>query len=396
LTTRSTPAAAPDASDMSAATAEKIVDFALLTTSPSVTFELQGHAGEPLLNFDVVRHLVEYAVSRNKRAAGKMLTFKLLSNFTGMTKEAAQWLIANDVLVRTTFDGPSSVHDWNRKWTRGSSHAEVVRWIEYFHRAYQELGRDPGVWHVDTLTITTRKTIEAWREVVDEHVARSLPSLCLRALDPVRFEAETWATIGYTAEEYFDFYRRVLDYVVELNRRGVPITERMAAIFATKILTSEDPGVVDIQSPCGDGTSQIAYNVDGRLFPSDEARVMDAMGDPIFEIGHVEDQTLEGVVRHPTVRAIAAASLLDAQPQCADCWNKPFCGFSPVHNFVTQGDLFGQRPRCFQCKEHMAVSRRLFELLANDSDGATAEILKRWASTRSRFVNDARTLQNAP
>jgi hypothetical protein len=78
---------------------------------------------------------------------------------------------------------------------------------------------------------------------------------------------------------------------------------------------------------------------------------------------------------------------------CADCWNKPFCGFSPVHNFVTQGDLFGQRPNCFQCKQHMAVSKKLFELLASDSDGSTADMLKRWASARSRFINDSRTLQ---
>jgi His-Xaa-Ser system radical SAM maturase HxsB len=381
---------------MSAATAEKIVDLALQTTSPAVAFELQGHGGEPLLNFDVLRRLVEYAVERNKRAAGKTLTFRLLSNFSAMTEKAAQWLITNDVFVRTTFDGPPGVHDWNRKWMRGSVHADVVRWIEHFERAYKELGRDPATWQVDTLTVTTRRTIEAWREVVDEHVARGLRSICLRPLDAARFDRETWSEIGYTADEYLDFYRRVLDYVVELNGRGVQLSERLASIVAAKILTSEDPGVVDIQSPCGDGIGQIAYDVDGRLFPCDEARVLDALGDPIFALGRAGEVTLEGVVRHPTVRAIAAASLLDAQPMCADCWNKPFCGFSPVHNFVSQGDLFGQRPHCFECKEHMGVSRRLFELLSNDDGGANAELLKRWASARSRFATDTRTLVDAP
>lgn len=398
VTRRSAPANGGTAadSDMSAALAEKVVDFALQSTSPAVTLELQGDAGEPLFNLDVVRHLVEYALTRNQRTTGKALTIRLLSNFRAMTEEAAQWLIANDVLVRTTFDGPASVHDWNRKHLRGSAHADVVRWIEYFNRAYQDLGRDAGAWHVDTVTVVTRRTLEAWREVVDEHVARKLPSLCLRPLDAARYPAATWAEIGYTVEEYVDFYRRTLDYIVELNRRGVAIAERMATIFSTKIMSAEDVGVVDIQSPCGDGTSQVAYDVDGRVFPSDEARVVSAMGDPIFELGHVGNLSAEGLVRHPTVRAIAAASLLDAQPMCSDCWNKPFCGFSPVHNFVTQGDLLGQRPHCFQCKQHMAVSRKLFELLADDSGGANAEILKRWASTRSRFVNDSRTLLDAP
>ena len=389
-------AAGPNDGDMTTATAEKIVDLALQGTSPAITFELQGHVGEPLFNFEVLRHLVDYAVGRNKRTAGKTLTFKLISNFTGMTEEAAQWLIANDILVQTIFDGPAAVHDWNRKWIPGSAHADVVRWLEYFNRGYSDRGSDSGSLQVDTRTITTRKTMEAWREVVDEHVARGLSSISLQALDAARFDRETWATIGYTIEEYVDFYRRVLDYTMDLNRRGVEITDRLASIFVTKILTSEDPGVVDIQSPCGDGTAQIAYDVVGRIFPSDEARVLHAAGEPLFELGQLGGLTLEDVARHPTVRAIAAASLLDAQPMCADCWNKPFCGFSAVHNFVTQGDIFGQRPHCFQCKQHMAASRKIFEALANDSDGTTAEILKRWAARKSRFVTDGRTLHDVP
>jgi hypothetical protein len=120
------------------------------------------------------------------------------------------------------------------------------------------------------------------------------------------------------------------------------------------------------------------------------------MGDPIFDLGHVRHLSLTGVVRHPTVRAIAAASLLDAQPMCADCWNKPFCGFSPIRNFVSQGDLFGQRPRCFECKEHKAVSARLFELLADDSVADTAELLKRWAVTAPLLAFDGHASQEAP
>lgn len=382
--------------DMSRETAEKVVDLALQSTSPSITFELQGQGGEPLLNFEVLCHLVDLARSRNQRGAGKTLSFSVASNFSSMTEEAAEWLIANDVLVNTSLDGPASVHDWNRKWKGGSSHADVVRWLEYFSRRYVELGREPGLWHVDALMTTTRRSLEAWREVVDEYVARGLRTIQLRPLNPSRFTADVWATIGYSAQEYLDVYRRALDYIVELNRQGVEIVERMAAIFVTKILSADDPGVVDIQSPCGAGTGEIAYNFDGRVFPSDEARAVDAAGDPLFELGHVENLTIPDLLRHPTVRALAASSLLDAQPMCADCWNKPFCGVSPVYNFVTQGDLFAQRPLSFKCKEHMAVSAKMFEMLVNQSDSATIEILKRWATTSPRLGSDARVSKEAP
>jgi uncharacterized protein len=382
--------------DMSAETAEQVVDFALQSTSQALTFELQGGTGEPLKNFDVLRHLVEFARSRNRNAAGKTLSFRLLSNFTGMTEEAAEWLIANDVLVTTTLDGPAQVHDWNRKWLGGGSHADVVRWIEYFTRRYGALGRDPSQWRVDALMVTTRRSLDAAREIVDEYVLRGLRCIHLQALERWRFDGDAWAQIGYGVEEYLEFYRRTLDHVLESSRRGVDIMERMASIFLSRILTADDAGIVDLQSPSGAGTGQLVYGVDGQVFPCDEARVVDAGGEAIFALGQVRDLTIPEVVRHPTVRAIATASLLDAQPMCADCWNKPFCGFSPVRNFAEQGDLFGQRPHCSESKEHMGVSRRLFELLSRQDDPETAEILKRWTANLPRFAVDGRAHQAAP
>jgi uncharacterized protein len=381
--------------DMSSETAEQVVDLALQSTSPSITFEFQGQGGEPLLSFDVLRHAVDCARARGVKA-GKTLSFSLVSNFTNMTEEAAEWLIANDVLVCTSLDGPASVHDWNRKWKGGSAHAAVVGWIEYFNRRYGELGHDPRLWHIQALMTTTRRTLEAWREVADEYVARGLRVMHLRPLSPSGFARAAWPTIGYSAQEYLDFYRRTLDYILDLNRRGIEIMEGTASIFLIKILTSDDPGIVDIQSPCAAGTGQIAYNFDGRVFPCDEARMVDAMGDSLFELGHVSHLTVPDVLRHPTVRALAAASLLDVQPMCADCWNKPFCGISPVYNFISQGDLFGQRPRSLECKEHMAVSGRLFEFLGDESDSATAEILKRWTTMSPRLGMEGRALKEAP
>jgi His-Xaa-Ser system radical SAM maturase HxsB len=376
------PAAADARMDLDRETAERIVELALQSTSPSVSFELQGHGGEPLLNVDGVRHLVEFARAANKRAAGKTLGSTLVSNLSRMTEETAEWLIASDVAVRTWLDGPAELRDWNREWTVAGAHADVVRWIEWFGRRYRELGRGPD--HVDARLTTTRRTLSAWREVVDEYVARGLGSIHLRPLSPIGLDADAWKTVGYSVQEYLAFYERAFGYILELNRRGVRFAEGTASTFLNSILPSGDPTAAAIRSPCSAGTSEVAYDVDGQVFPSDEARRVDSFGDPFFALGNVRELSLADVVRHPTVRAIAAASLLDAQPMCADCWNKPFCGISPVSTYVRDGDLFGQRPRCFECKEHMAVARTLFELLANENDRETTELLQGWTTATGR------------
>lgn len=376
--------------DMTSEIADQVVELALQGPSPAMTFEFRGDGGEALLNFAVLRRFVELAQSRNRQTIGKQLRFSVTTDLTAMTDEIAEWLIANDVGVATHLDGPAAVHDANRARIGGSAHADTVRWIEFFNKRYVELGRDPQETHVDVRLRVTRDTIESARAVVDEYVARGLRTIHLHPLDSVRFDSETWAAIGYDAAQYVEFYRGALDYIVELNRRGVELAEGMAAIFLTKMLTTDDPGIVDIQSPYGAGTGQLAYGVDGRVFPCEEARVLDTRGDATFELGRVAHLVVAEIVRHPTVRAIAAASLLDAQPLCAECWNKPYCGFSPVRTYASQGDLFGQRLRCFDCKEHMGVARRLFELLADENDTQGAEIFKRWTALRPPHAIDRR------
>ena len=39
--------------------------------------------------------------------------------------------------------------------------------------------------------------------------------------------------------------------MIELNKQGVEILERYAAIFLTKILSGDDPNFLDIRSPGG-------------------------------------------------------------------------------------------------------------------------------------------------
>jgi radical SAM protein with 4Fe4S-binding SPASM domain len=299
----------------------------------------------------------------------------VLTNFSGMTEEAAEWLAANDVRICTSLDGPAALHDANRKWKHGSTHADVVRWLEWFQRRSPEEKRSAAV---ESLFTVTRQTLSAWRDVVDEYVRRGLRTIRFRPLHPA-YARSAWPTIGYGIGEYLDTYRQALDYIVELNRNGTPLTETMAATFVTRILTMEDPGTVDLCSPNGAGTAEWAYDTDGRIFPCEDALLVDGAGDPMFELGHVGRTGLGDLLRHPTVRSIAAASLLDALPMCSDCWNKPFCGVDPVYNYVTQGDLFAQRPHSWKCKEHMAVSARLFELLAGETE--QAETLRTWAAT---------------
>ena len=76
--------------DMSLETAKLVVYHAMQTPSRYLCFEYQG--GEPTVNFEALKFIVEY--SREKNAyERKLLDHSVVTNMTYMTEEIADWLI---------------------------------------------------------------------------------------------------------------------------------------------------------------------------------------------------------------------------------------------------------------------------------------------------------------
>jgi hypothetical protein len=70
-------------------------------------------------------------------------------------------------------------------------------------------------------------------------------------MNPYGFALADLQTLGYTSEEFIDFYIKSLDYIIELNQRNISILESAAMSYLYKILTSYDANNMDERSPCG-------------------------------------------------------------------------------------------------------------------------------------------------
>jgi His-Xaa-Ser system radical SAM maturase HxsB len=373
--------------DMTPELAEKSVDLALRSTSPFVTIEFQG--GEPLVNFPVVQHVIRYAKEKNAKI-GKNLEFTMVTNMSLMDDGKLEFLLENKVQLCTSIDGPEHLHDKQRKLPGLSAHKAATEWIGKVNKAYVDMGLDPMLYHVEALLTTTRETLPRWKEVVDTYVALGCRSLFLRPVDPFGFMDRTGPRIEYPRAEYMDFYRKSVDYILELNAQGVQIMERYAAIFLTKMLRGEDPNFLDIRSPGGQGLGVLAYNYDGKLFTSDEGRMLHEMGDDTFLVGDVRTSKYRELFGHPTIRAVALAGNLDQNPDCVACAYQPFCGLPPSHNHKTQGTMFGRPRESTICYVHKHIQDYLVEKLAA-GDPLTLATFERWTTTRPRehFVQSA-------
>ena len=366
--------------DMTPELAEKAVDLALQSTSPSITIEFQG--GEPLVNFPVVKHVVEYALAKN-RAYGKRLEFTMVSNLALMDDEKLRFLIDHKVQMCTSIDGPEALHNKQRVLAGGNAWRESVRWIKRINDAYAAMGLDPILYHVEALLTTTRALLPYPRQIVDTYVDLGCRAIFIRPVDPFGWAEKTEKTIEYPRQKYWEFYQQATDYILELNRQGVQVLERYAAIFLTKILAGEEPNFLDIRSPGGAAIGQLAYSYDGSIYTSDEGRMLAAMGDDFFKIGDVRTSTYRQLMTHETVRALTLASNLQGQPDCVACTYNPYCGMVPEQAYRTQRSIFGRMRENPLCMVHKGIQDYLFELLRRN-DPNTVEILRRWTTVRER------------
>jgi His-Xaa-Ser system radical SAM maturase HxsB len=348
----------------------KAVDLMFRTPAPAIKVEFQG--GEPLLNFDLVRHVVGRVEARNA-AANKRVAFVIASNLYALTDEHLAFCKAHGVALSTSLDGPRDLHNANRPHPGRDSHGRAVAAIA---RARAALG--PAA--VAALMTTTKASLPRVREIIDEYVAQGFTSVFLRPVSPYGFAVRAGVDRDYAPDDWLRFYFDGLDHVVALNRRGVPFREEYAAIVLRKVLTPYGTGYVDLQSPAGLGLGVLAFNYDGDVYASDEARMLAEAGDRTFRLGRLGVDGYEDVMTSDALLGPVRASMSECVPMCADCGFQPYCGADPVQHHAVQGDAVGFKPTSGFCRRNMGVIRGLLRRL--EDDPYAARLFRSWAGAR--------------
>jgi hypothetical protein len=80
-----------------------------------------------------------------------------------------------------------------------------------------------------------------------------------------------------------------MEYIIELNKRGVLFREQLTNIYLAKIFRPKDPNFMDNRSPCGACIGQVAYNYDGKIYSCDEGRMLGRMGDDNFMMAELQE-----------------------------------------------------------------------------------------------------------
>ncbi len=316
--------------DMTEETAKKVVDTIFYTSSPSLTIEFQGW--ESLVNWDIVKYIVEYAEIK-AHYLKKKLSFALVTNLTLMDDDKFNYIIEHNIWLSTSLDWDEITHNYNRTFKDWNSFEKVTYWIKKINNHFEKNHPRRKIW---ALLTVTKKTLSRYKEVIDTYVELWLDGIFLRPLNPYGFAASDLEKLWYSSSEFIDFYEKSMNYIMSINKRGINFVESLTSIYLYKILTDSDPNYMDERSPCWACIWQVAYNYDWKIYSCDEWRMLGRMWDDNFLMTNMKDswdETYKEMIQSLTTKTMVQASTLDWLPWYNDSVYKPFMWVCPIHSY---------------------------------------------------------------
>lgn len=291
---------------MSKETAKKAVDFALKYPVTGGETMIDFYGGEPLMNFDVVRDVIELTKSGNgdKESLEKkqQFSYKITTNGTLLSEKIVDYLSDKNCYLAVSFDGAKEVHDHNRPFASGAGSWAVVN--RKVSRILKSKKIEISV--RATLMPPYLKKVETYEYLAGmgfndiEVEFANEPSYCLDENQKFEIGAEDKSLIENEILHFTDYYLK------ELLKSGRAIDVGTSNRI-TQVLY-ESPKT----SPCGAGCNTMCVSADGKLYPCLGFNDIDE-----FCLGNVEDG-LDKAAWKRFVKLIHGAVF--KYPKCKKCW----------------------------------------------------------------------------
>lgn len=328
--------------------------------SPPYKIEIQG--GEPLLRFDLIQLIYEQCEQTLGNTAFEMV---IATSLSLLDASIIAWAKERNTSFSVSLDGGEDVHNKSRILTGNLSHAKATEGILDIKT---ELGKE----RVSTVTTVTKDLIKSPSSIINSHLSLGLTDIFVRPVSPYGFAHHD--KFSFSMSEYFTFYKTLIDLIVVHNKQGIPLVEHSAAIHLKRIFNPGFSGYADLKSPCGVVLNCILFNYDGRVYGSDESRMLQKVNPKVdFSAGHVGNMSFS---KSDYYRSVLASSFNFALPGCDTCAYQPFCGADPCQNISVQGEPVGDRSFATFCHYHKGMFRFLMNELADN--GEVANVLKGW------------------
>ena len=302
---------------MSLETGKKALDFLVENSGTRHNLEVDFFGGEPLLNWEVCKKLVEYGRSLEKKY-DKNFRFTLTTNGVLVDDEVIDYCNKEMGNVVLSLDGRKCVHDKLRKTPNGKGSYDLI--VDKFKK-FADARNQKDYYIRGTYT---HFNTDFSKDLI--HMA-DLGFKELSVEPVVCSPDEPWALRESDLPVLKEQYEILANEMLRRYREGDGFT-----FYHYMIDLDAGPCIVKRISGCGVGTEYLAVTPSGDLFPCHQF-----VGDSKFKLGNLDT----GITR-PELLAQFEGCNVYSHKECDSCFAKLYCsGGCAANAYHTTGSVNG-------------------------------------------------------
>ena len=296
---------------MSFETGKKALDYLVQNSGNRVNLEVDFFGGEPLMNWDVVKQLVQYGRSIEE-ANNKKFRFTLTTNGVLLNDEVQDFLNKEMGNVVISLDGRKEVNDNMRPFRNGKGSYDLI--VPKFQKLAES--RDQNNYYIRGTF--TRENLD-FSEDVKHFADLGFKQISIEPV--VGPEEDPYSIREKDLPQILEEYDKLADEYIKRHKEGNGFT-----FFHFMIDLSGGPCVYKRLSGCGSGTEYLAVTPGGDLYPCHQF-----VGDEDYLLGNVD----EGIVNPDIVENFANCNVYSKE-KCKNCFAKYYCSGGCAANAYKQ------------------------------------------------------------
>ena len=300
---------------MSFETGKKALDFLLENSGDRENLEVDFLGGEPLMNWDVVKKLVEYG--RSKEAEyHKHFRFTVTTNGLLLDEEKMDFINKEMSNVVLSIDGRKDVNDRVRKRVDGSGCYDRII------PRYKELAEKRNYENYYVRGTFTKYNLDFASDVFHLYDL----GFDQISVEPVVCDHdEKYAITERDLPAVFSEYERLAQLMLVNEKKGKHFN-----FFHFMLDLDQGPCAIKRLRGCGSGNEYVAITSDGDIYPCHQF-----VGIPEYLMGNIHSGEFNSDIK----KDFAAAHIYNKE-DCRRCWAKFYCsGGCNANNFIYTGNI---------------------------------------------------------
>ncbi|MBE6772307.1 MAG: thioether cross-link-forming SCIFF peptide maturase [Ruminococcaceae bacterium] len=302
---------------MSFEVGKRALDFLIENSGTRRNLEVDFFGGEPLMNFDVVKQLVEYARSIEKQH-GKNFRFTLTTNGMLIDDDVIDYANREMSNVVLSLDGRKEIHDRYRVDYAGKGSWEQI--VPKFQKLVQARG-GKEYYMRGTFTHANPDFLKDIQQMLDLGFTElSMEPVVCAPGEESELTAEDMPIVKQQYEE-------LAKLMLSRDKEGKPFT-----FYHYMIDLTGGPCIYKRISGCGSGTEYMAVTPTGELYPCHQF-----VGEEKFKLGDIWNG-----VTNKTIQNEFAECNVYSRPECRECWARLYCsGGCAANAYHSTGSVKG-------------------------------------------------------